>query len=87
MNDEASGIYAMGIHLRANQMQTSFNKSLHCHKLLVRMQIIRVLKACHCLFMSSKKAFRSLLSNDFQVCVTEMAISLIVEIFDLQVKL
>ena len=30
-------------------MQTSFNKSLHCHKLLVRMQITRVLKACHCL--------------------------------------
>ena len=37
--------------------------------------------------MSSKKAFRPLLSYDFQVCVTEMAISLIVEIFDLQVKL
>ena len=26
-------------------MQTSFNKSLHCHKLLVWMQITRVLKA------------------------------------------
>ena len=47
MNDKASGIYAMGIHLWANQMQTSFNKRLHCHKLLVRMQITRVLCIGH----------------------------------------
>ena len=29
-------------------------------------------KTCHCLFMSSKKAFRSY-SHDFEVCVSDMA--------------
>ena len=53
-------------------MQISFNKSLHCHKLLVRMQITRVLKACHCLFMSFKKAFIKVLSYDFQVYISDM---------------
>ena len=47
MNDEASRIYAMGICSLANQMQSSFNKSLHCHELLVRMQITRVLCIGH----------------------------------------
>ena len=73
MNDEASRIYAIGIRSLANQMQTSFNKSLHCHELLVRMQITRVLKACRCLFMSFKKAFILVLSHDFQVCISDMA--------------
>ena len=82
----------ISIHLLAKQIQSSessLNKSLHCYKLVMWMQIPRgtLFKACHCLFMSSKKAFRPLLSYDFQVCVTEMAISLIVDIFDLWVKL
>ena len=31
----------MGIHVRslAKQIQSSFDKSLHCHEMLVRMQI------------------------------------------------
>ena len=74
MNDEASRIYAMGIRSLANQMQSSFNKSLHCHELLVRMQITSALyRACRCLFMSFKKAFILVLSYNFQVCISDMA--------------
>ena len=32
----------MGIHLLAKQIQSSFNKHLHYHEMLVRMQIPRV---------------------------------------------
>ena len=51
----------MGIRSLAKQIQSSFDKSLHCHEMLVRMQIPRVLflKACCCLFLPSKNAFRS----------------------------
>ena len=39
----------MGIHVRSlvKQIQSSFDKSLHCHEILVRMQIPRVLSARH----------------------------------------
>ena len=53
----------MGIRSLAKQIQSSFDKSLHCYEMLTRMQIPRVLlfKACCCLFLSSKNAFRSYL--------------------------
>ena len=56
----------MGIHVRslAKQIQSSFDKSLHCHEILVRLQIPKVLSAKHAVvvvvFMSS------------QVCVCDM---------------
>ena len=39
----------MGIHVRslAKQIQSSFDKSLHCHEILVRLQIPKVLSARH----------------------------------------
>ena len=39
----------MGIHVcsLAKQIQRSFDKSLHCHEILVRMQIPKVLSARH----------------------------------------
>ena len=64
----------MGIHVcsLAKQIQSSFDKSLHCHEILVRMQIPKVLSAgmllLLLLFLSSKKAFY-VLSYEFQVCV------------------
>ena len=50
----------------AKQIQSSFDKSLHCHKMLVWMQIPRVLCLRNAVvfsvsFLSSKKAFRSCL--------------------------
>ena len=68
----------MGIHVcsLAKQIQSSFDKSLHCHEILVRMQIPRVLSARHAVnvvvvFLSFKKAFYAL-SYDFQACVCDM---------------
>ena len=51
----------MGIRSLEKQIQSSLDKSLHCHEMLVRMQIPRVLffKASCCLFLSSKNAFMS----------------------------
>ena len=52
MNDEGSRIYGY-IHPLAKQIQSSFDKRLHCHETLVRMQIPRVLSVRHavvCLF-------------------------------------
>ena len=37
----------MGICSLAKQIQSSFDKSLHCHEILVRMQIPKVLSARH----------------------------------------
>ena len=37
----------VGIRSLAKQIQSSFNKSLHCHKMLMRMQIPRVLCLRH----------------------------------------
>ena len=37
----------MGMCSLAKQIQSSFDKSLHCHEILVRMQIPRVLSARH----------------------------------------
>ena len=37
----------MGICSLAKQIQSSFDKSLHCHEILVRMQVPRVLSARH----------------------------------------
>ena len=53
----------MGIRSSAKQIQSSFDKSLHCHEMLVQMQITRVLCWRHTgvFFLSSKKAFRSYL--------------------------
>ena len=57
----------MGIHVRslAKQIQSSFDKSLHCHEMLVRMQIpkSRVLSVRHAVvfFLSSKKALGPIL--------------------------
>ena len=50
----------------AKQIQSCFDKSLHCHKMLVWMQIPRVLCLRNAVvfsvsFLSSKKAFRSCL--------------------------
>ena len=67
----------MGIHVcsLAKQIQSSFDKSLHCHEILVRMQIPKVLSAGMPLLLlfllSSKKAFYDL-SYDFQVFVCDM---------------
>ena len=62
----------MGIHVcsLAKQIQSSFDKSLHCHEILVRMQIPKVLSAgMPLLLLSSKKAFY-VLSYDFSnVCL------------------
>ena len=67
----------MGIHVcsLATQIQSSFDKSLHCHEILVRMQIPKVLLISAgmplllLLFLSSKKAFY-VLSYDFSnVCL------------------
>ena len=44
MNDEVSRIYGYTL---AKQIQSCFDKSLHCHELLVRMQIPRVLCLRH----------------------------------------
>ena len=56
----------MGIHVRslAKQIQRSFDKSLHCHEILVRMQIPKVLSARHAVvvvvvFCLPRKLFRS----------------------------
>ena len=58
----------MGIHVcsLAKQIQSSFDKRLHCHEILVRMQIPKVLSARHTfvvvvVFLSSKKPFVSYL--------------------------
>ena len=53
----------MGIHSLAKQIQSSFDKSLHCHEMLVRMQIPRVLSVRHAVvfFLSSKKALGPIL--------------------------
>ena len=66
----------MGICSLAKQIQSSFDKSLHCHEILARMQIPRVLSARHAVnvvvvFLSFKKAFYAL-SYDFQACVCDM---------------
>ena len=45
MNDEVSRIY--GYTSLAKQIQSSFDKSLHCDEMLVRMQIPRVLCLRH----------------------------------------
>ena len=37
----------MGICSLAKQIQSSFDKSLHCHEILVRVQVPRVLSARH----------------------------------------
>ena len=37
----------MGIHSLAKQIQSSFDKRLHCHEMLVQMQIPRVLSVRH----------------------------------------
>ena len=64
----------MGIHVcsLAKQIQSSFDKSLHYHEILVRMQISKVLSAgmpwLLLFFLSSKKAFY-VLPYDFQVCL------------------
>ena len=49
MNDEASTIYGYTLQVcsLAKQIQRSFDKSLHCHEILVRMQIPKVLSARH----------------------------------------
>ena len=50
-----------GIRSLAKQIQSSaFDKSLHCHEMLVQMQIPRVLclRLSCCLFLSSKNVFR-----------------------------
>ena len=73
MNDEASSIY--GYTCMFISKANSFDKRLHCHEILVRMQIPKVLSAgmplLLLLFLSSKKAFY-VLSYDFQVCVCHM---------------
>ena len=53
----------MGIHSLAKQIQSSFDKSLHCDEMLVRMQIPRVLSVRHAVvfFLSSKKALGPIL--------------------------
>lgn len=58
MNDGASSIY--GCTFKAKRIRSSFKKNLHCHELLEPKQIPRVLQSC-CLFLSSKKAFKSYL--------------------------
>ena len=45
MNDEVSRIY--GYTSLTKQIQSSFDKSLHCHEMPVRMQIPRVLCLRH----------------------------------------
>ena len=49
----------MGIRSLAKQIQSSFDKSLHCHEMLVPMQIPRVLCLRHAVvfFLSYKNAF------------------------------
>ena len=66
----------MGMCSLAKQIQSSYDKTLHCHEILVRMQIPRVLFATHAVnvvvfFLSSKKVFYAL-SYDFQACVCDM---------------
>ena len=53
----------MGIRSLAKQIQSSFDISLHCHEMLVRMQIPRVLSLRHAVvfFLSFNNAFRSYL--------------------------
>ena len=67
----------MGIHvcLLAKQIQRSFDQGLHCHEILVRMQIPKVLSARHAIVVVvvvclPRKLF--VLSYDFQVCVCDM---------------
>ena len=71
----------MGICSLAKQIQSSFDKSLHCHEMLVRMQIPRVLGLRHALvfFLSSKNAFRSYLMI-FKCALAIWLCSLTVEI-------
>ena len=74
----------MGIHvcLLAKQIQRSFDKSLHCHEILVRMQIPKVLSARHAVvvvFCLPRKLFMSYLMI-FKCAFVICLYSLIVDI-------
>ena len=68
----------MGIHVcsLAKQIQSSFDKSLNCHEILVRMQIPKVLSARHAfvvvvvVVVVFQEAF-CVLSYDFQVSICD----------------
>ena len=67
----------MGIHVRslAKQIQSSFDKSLHCHEILVRLQIPKVLSARHAfvvVFMSSLIIFRCV----FVICLWSLTVDI-----------
>ena len=76
----------MGIHVcsLAKQIQSSFDKSLHCHKILVRMQLPKVLSAGMLLlllfFFSSKKAFYVLsymiFKCTFVICLCSLTVDI-----------
>ena len=66
----------MGIHVcsLAKQIQSSFDKSLHCHEKLVRLQIPKVLSARHAVvvvvFMSSLIIFKCA----FVICLWSLTV-------------
>ena len=68
----------MGIHVRslAKQIQSSFDKSLHCHEKLVRLQIPKVLSARHAVvvvvFMSSLIIFKCA----FVICLWSLTVDI-----------
>ena len=69
----------MGIHVcsLAKQIQSSFDKSLHCHEILVRLQTIpKVLSARHAVvvvvFMSSLIIFKCL----FVICLWSLTVDI-----------
>ena len=51
----------MGIHVcsLAKQIQRSFDKSLHCHEILVQMQIPKVLSARHAVVVVAVFVFQA----------------------------
>ena len=76
----------MGIHvcLLAKQIQRSFDKSLHCHEILVRMQIPKVLSARHAfvvvvVFCLPRKLFMSYLmifKCAFVICLCSLIVDI-----------
>ena len=76
----------MGIHVcsLAKQIQSSFDKSLHCHEILVRMQIptkyfLQACRCCCCFFCLPRKLFMSYLmifKCAFVICLCYLTVDI-----------
>ena len=74
----------MGICSLAKQIQSSFDKSLHCHEILVRMQIptkyfLQACRCCCCFFCLPRKLFMSYLmifKCVFVICLWSLTVDI-----------